>query len=92
MLFRSSWRGVRPTMHYSVSSESILVDHSDSVRPTMTTLLESGHKKQKLRAHSDYMWNRAVNQYVAEFWDNFDIQVESKAKNLASLKLYNEIK
>jgi hypothetical protein len=38
------------------------------------------------------MWNRAVNQYVAEFWPKFDIQVESKAKNLASLALYNEIK
>ena len=86
-----SWRGVRPTMHYSVSSESILVGADDSVRPTMTALLESGHKKQKLRAHSDFMWNRAVNQYVAEFWDNFDIQVESKAKNLASQKLFREI-
>ncbi|NDB58236.1 UV damage endonuclease UvsE [bacterium] len=86
-----SWRGVRPTMHYSVSSESILVGHDNSVRPAMTTLLESGHKKQKLRAHSDFMWNTAVNQYVAEFWENFDIQVESKAKNLASTKLFQEL-
>ena len=79
-------------MLFRSSSESVLVGADDSVRPTMTMLLETGHKKQKLRAHSDFMWNRAVNQYVAEFWDNFDIQVESKAKNLASLKLYNEIK
>jgi UV DNA damage repair endonuclease len=86
-----SWRGVRPTMHYSVSSESILVDHDNSVRPTMTILLESGHKKQKLRAHSDFMWNNAVNQYVSQFWENFDIQVESKAKNLASTKLYEQL-
>jgi len=83
-----SWRGVRPTLHYSVSPECILNGHDDSILPTMTTLLESGHKKGKLRAHSDFMWNCAANQYVAQFWDNFDIQVESKAKNLASTELY----
>ena len=86
-----SWRGIRPTMHYSVSHESILDGHDNSVLPSMTALLESGHKKGKLRAHSDFMWNNAVNQYVAEFWENFDIQVESKAKNLASAKLYYEL-
>jgi len=86
-----SWRGVRPTMHYSVSSESVLVGHDNSVLPSMTMLLESGHKKAKLRAHSDFMWNTALNQYVGEFWEYFDIQVESKAKNLASLKLYEEL-
>jgi len=37
------------------------------------------------------MWNSAVNEYIAEFWDDFDIQVESKAKNLASTKLYEEL-
>jgi hypothetical protein len=37
------------------------------------------------------MWNTAVNQYVSEFWENFDIQVESKAKNLASTKLFQEL-
>jgi len=87
-----SWRGVRPTLHYSISPECVLDGHDNSVLPTMTTLLESGHKKAKLRAHSNFMWNAAANRYVAEFWDNFDIQVESKAKNLASQKLYEEIK
>ena len=57
----------------------------------MNTLLEAGHKKQKLRAHSDFMWNRAVNQYVGEFWSRFDIQCESKAKNLASRALLAEL-
>jgi len=37
------------------------------------------------------MWNRAVNMYVSEFWDRFDIQVESKGKNLASHALYEEL-
>ena len=60
--------------------------------PEMGMLLENGHKKQKLRAHSDLMWNTAVNQYVAGFWPRFDIQVEAKAKNIASFALYNQIK
>jgi hypothetical protein len=37
------------------------------------------------------MWNHAVNQYAGEFWDAFDIQVEAKAKNLASFALYREL-
>ena len=87
----SSWRGVRPTLHYSISREDILGHHDPVVMPDMFALLESGHKKQKLRAHSNFMWNRAVNMYVSEFWDRFDIQVESKAKNLASHALYEEL-
>jgi len=88
---KDSWRGVRPVLHYSLSSESVVIDHDIHTKPCMTTLLESGHKKQKLRAHSNFMWNHAVNQYVADFWPNFDIQVESKAKNLASHALYKEL-
>ena len=82
-----SWRGVRPTMHYSVSREDWLKDHCKQTKPDMKTLLESGHKKQKLRAHSDFYWNHAVNQWALSFWDNFDIMAESKAKNLASKEL-----
>jgi hypothetical protein len=54
----------------------------------MTTLLETGYKKQKLRAHSDFMWNNAVNDWALSFWDYADIMVESKAKNLASANLH----
>ena len=87
----SSWRGVRPVIHYSVSREDILGYHDPVVMPDMFALLESGHKKQKLRAHSNFMWNKSVNMYVSEFWPTFDIQVESKAKNLASFALYEEL-
>lgn len=45
------------------------------------------HKKQKLRAHSDFMWNSAVNNWALTHLDWADIMVESKAKNLASFKL-----
>lgn len=85
-----SWRGVRPVLHYSVSREDVLQAHRIDERPNFSSCLESGHKKQKLRAHSDFMWNRAVNRYAYDFWDAFDFMVESKAKNLASIALYNE--
>jgi UV DNA damage endonuclease len=78
-----SWRGVRPAMHYSVSREDVLIDHDPDVLPDMTQLLAAGYKKQKLRAHSDFYWNRAVNKWAASFSEMFDIQCESKGKNLA---------
>jgi UV DNA damage repair endonuclease len=84
-----SWRGVRPAMHYSVSREDYLVDHTDDVAPDHASLLESGHKKQKLRAHSDFYWNQATTDWALSFWDKFDIQCESKGKNLASEQVYN---
>lgn len=80
-----SWRGVRPAMHYSVSREDYLVGHNPDVMPDMASLLAQGYKKQKLRAHSDYYWNRAVNLWASEFAKDFDIQCESKCKNLASV-------
>ena len=83
-----SWRGVRPVIHYSVSREDILVDHPVDKKPVMNTLLEQNFKKAKLRAHSDYMWNNAVNDWALSFWDHADIMVESKAKNLASHSLH----
>ena len=85
-----SWRGVRPAMHYSTSREDLLVDHDIRHRPDHASLLEAGYKKQKLRAHSDFAWNRASNEWVLGFWSQFDIQVEAKGKNLASEQLYNQ--
>jgi UV DNA damage endonuclease len=58
--------------------------------PDHKLLLEQGYKKQKMRAHSDFYWNRAVNQWALSFWDNFDIMCESKGKNIASFELYNQ--
>jgi UV DNA damage repair endonuclease len=82
-----SWRGVRPTLHYSVSREDYLVGHPSNEHPTYGTLIESGYKKQKLRAHSDYYWNTAVNDWAVQFLGTHDIMCESKAKNLASFEL-----
>ena len=85
-----SWRGKRPALHYSVSREDILVDHDPDTRPDMDTLLADGYKKQKLRAHSDFYWNNAVNEWAYTFTDYFDMMCESKAKNLASIDFYNK--
>jgi hypothetical protein len=87
-----SWRGQRPALHYSVSREDILVGHDRSVRPDLSELLDRGFKKQKLRAHSDFMWNDACNKWVVGFADNFDIQCEAKGKNLASMQVYEHYK
>lgn len=83
-----SWQGVRPTMHYSVSREDCLVGHATDVRPCHKTLLETGYKKAKLRAHSEGYWNVAVNEWALDFRDQFDIMTESKGKNIASFELY----
>ena len=88
----NSWRGRRPTMHYSVSREDCLIAHPRDKRPARDALMESGHNRQKLRAHSDYFWNDSVNDWALTFLDNFDIMCESKGKNLASFKLYEKAK
>lgn len=80
-----SWRGVRPVIHYSVSREDLLHGHPTDVRPDFQALFARGFKKAKLRAHSDYMWNSAVNEWAGSFRETCDIMVEAKCKNLASI-------
>ena len=87
-----SWRGVRPVIHYSVSREDILVGHDTNTRPNMNVLLESGHKKSKMRAHSDFYWNAPVTDWALSFWEHADIMCESKAKNLASFQVAERAK
>ncbi len=82
-----SWRGRRPVIHYSVSREDVLVDHDTRNRPIMESLLANGHKKAKLRAHSDFYWNQEVNHWAIKHLSWADIMCESKAKNLASFEL-----
>jgi hypothetical protein len=60
--------------------------------PDYKNLLESGHKKQKLRAHSNFYWNTAVNEWALSFLGTHDIMCESKAKNLASARLFEQAK
>jgi len=83
-----SWRGVRPVLHYSQSREDVLLNHDPKIRPNLESLLDQGFTKQKLRAHSDFLWNDAVNEWAITHSAWGDIQVEAKGKNLASESLY----
>ena len=86
-----SWRGCRPTLHYSVSREDVLVGHDTIYRPDMESLLTAGHKKAKLRAHSNFYWNKEVSDWAGEFLATHDIMCESKAKNLASFAFAEQV-
>lgn len=90
--FVDSWRGRRPTMHYSVSREEYLAGHPSNVRPSRDALIASGMNKQKLRAHSDFYHNSAVNAWALSFLEVSDIMCECKSKNLGSAKLAHEAK
>ena len=87
-----SWRGVRPVLHYSYSRCEHLPNRSDrhDTMHDVRGLLAEGCKKQKLRAHSDFYPNEKVNSWALSFWEQFDIQCEAKAKNLATQQLYNQ--
>ena len=85
-----SWRGVRPTFHYSISREDLLVGHNINLKPELSLLLEQGYKKSKLRAHSDFMWNNQVNEWALTHLEWGDCMVEAKAKNLASFALADQ--
>jgi UV DNA damage repair endonuclease len=87
-----SWRGARrPVIHYSVSREIDLAGHSTVERPDLQALLEANHKKSKLRAHSDFFWNEASNEWALSHLEWADIMCESKGKNLASFALYQKL-
>jgi UV DNA damage repair endonuclease len=82
-----SWRGARPVIHYSVSREEHLTDHCRDTLPDLATLMEAGHKRAHLRAHSNFYWNKAANQWALSHGTWADIMCESKGKNLASFSL-----
>lgn len=86
-----SWRGVRPVIHYSVSREDVLVDHDPGVKPDLKALKAVGYTAAKLRAHSEYYWNSAVNEYALSFSPYADIMLEAKQKNLASNQLIKQL-
>lgn len=86
-----SWRGVRPVVHYSVSREDCLVDHDATVLPDLAQLKSLGFTSAKLRAHSDYYWNHAVNAWAASFSPYADIMCEAKGKNLAAHTFANSV-
>lgn len=85
-----SWRGVRPTMHYSQPPEKLIKLGFWPMRKLeMPNVLETVSKRD-LYGHSRRMWNDWTNRYACEFLDRFDIMIEAKDKNLASLDFYND--
>ncbi|CAB4122688.1 Uve UV damage repair endonuclease [uncultured Caudovirales phage] len=74
-----SWRGVRPTLHYSLP-----------ISGTSHVTARGTRNTTKLRAHSDMCWHAGVNDYVMKFWDSFDIMCEMKNKNIAQWQLYEQ--
>lgn len=87
---QDSWRGVRPVIHYSYSRDTALPEGFDhTTMPDFNALYVAGHKKQKLRAHSDWYPNNLVNDWALSFLPEFDIMLESKMKNLAREQFIN---
>jgi UV DNA damage endonuclease len=83
----ASWRGVRPVTHLSVSRRDLLPDHPVDQRPDFKALAETGLTVRDLRAHSDLMWNNALNVWVQRHLEWSDMEVEAKAKNIASKQI-----
>lgn len=87
-----SWRGVRPVIHYSLSREDVLVDHCPNTQPSLPDLRSQGFTQTKLRAHSDYYWNRASNQWAYSHNTWADIMLEAKQKNLSRETFMESVK
>lgn len=85
-----SWRGVRPTMHYSQPPESLQALGFDADQRLEMDALLKVVSKRDLYGHSSQMWNRWTNEYALLFFDRFDIMLEAKDKNLAALAFYEQ--
>lgn len=86
-----SWRGVRPVSHISQPREGLLVGHASDRLPDYRAAIAAGIRRRELCAHSDLMWNEAINGWMAEHLAWTDIEVEAKLKNLASGQLAERI-
>ena len=82
---QDSWRGVRPMSHVSAPKEIYAADPEQL--PDFAALIAAGAKPRDLMAHSDMMWNRALNDLVARHLAWSDFEIEAKSKNLASTDL-----
>jgi UV damage endonuclease UvdE len=84
----ASWRGVRPTMHYSQPPEALQELGFGAEQKLEMPALMQAVSKRDLYGHSARMWNRWTNEYALHFIDRFDIMFEAKDKNLATLEFY----
>lgn len=85
-----SWRGVRPVMHYSQPPEDLQALGFAANRKLEMERLLRRVSKRELYGHSERMWNHWSNRYALQFLDRFDMMIEAKDKNLASLAFYEQ--
>lgn len=81
---RESWRGVRPMAHISAPRQEHVPGADPDRLPDFIAITAAGVSARDLRRHSDGMWNRAINAWAAAHLAWTDLEVEAKAKNLAS--------
>lgn len=86
-----SWRGVRPVSHVSVSREDLLPDQDIGALPDFQAMVAAGIRPKDLRAHSDLMWNEAVNDLVMRHLSWSDFEIEAKLKNIATEGLAHHV-
>lgn len=87
VLYRESWRGMRPLGHYSLPQPEVMPNHSLTTPPDFATL---ALKQTKVRSHSDLCWNEGNNDWALGHLAFMDIEVEAKLKNLAQRQLYDQ--
>jgi UV DNA damage repair endonuclease len=83
----ASWRGARPAAHASTPREDLSGPLPPDQLPDFEALIARGIPRRDLYAHSDMMWNDALNDWIASHLAWADIEVEAKLKNLASGRL-----
>ncbi|WP_205083054.1 apurinic/apyrimidinic endonuclease family protein [Paracraurococcus ruber] len=82
---QASWRGTRPMGHLSAPRQDLLPAGLDpDTLPDFQALRVAGLPAREMRRHSDRMWNRAINAWALGHLAWTDLEVEAKAKNLAS--------
>lgn len=95
---RELWGSRPPKIHLSQCEPRFVDGSSDSPAglqqpPAPLPMARPDVVKTKLRTHSAYIWHPMMPRYVAA-WHRagFDVQVETKAKNLASFPLYQAVR
>lgn len=81
---KASWRGTRPVGHVSLPREDLFLGDPPTGLPDHAFLTSIGVKGRDLMAHSDFMWNAAMDELLAGHLAWTDYEIEAKAKNLAS--------
>ena len=75
-----------------MSREGLWPAQDPEVLPDFAALRAAGYSGRDLAAHSDLMWNRALNDLVARHLAWADFEIEAKAKNLASVGIADQMR